>query len=57
MQQYLWLVFLLIVIFLLVRNADQVKNVVNSLASANTGAIVALQGGNPSAFVNPEGVK
>lgn len=52
MSQYLWLVFLLIVVFLLVKNADAVKQVVNSLSSANSGAIVALQGGNPSRFVN-----
>jgi hypothetical protein len=52
MEQYIWLVFLLLVVFLLVRNADQVKGVVNSLTSANVGAIVALQGGNTSAFTN-----
>jgi len=52
MEQYLWLVFLLIVVFLLVRNADQFKQVMNSLSSANVGAIVALQGGNASPFVN-----
>lgn len=44
MERYLWLVFLLILVFLLVRNAQGVKQVVNSLSAANTSAISALQG-------------
>jgi len=52
MSQYLWLVFLLILVFLLVRNSEGFKQAINSLSSANVGAIVALQGGNPSGFVN-----
>lgn len=44
MQKYLWLVFLLIVVFLLVRNADQVKEVVAALTAGQVGAIAALQG-------------
>lgn len=51
-SKYLWLVFVLIAVFLLVRHGDQVKGVVNSLSSAFTGQVVALQGGNPGAFVN-----
>ncbi len=52
MTQYLWLAFLLILVFLLVRNSEGVKNAVNSLSHANLGAIVAFQGGNPSPFLN-----
>jgi hypothetical protein len=44
MTQYLWLVFLLILIFLLVRNSEGVKNTVNALGSANVHTITALQG-------------
>ncbi len=44
MAQYLWLVFLLIMIILLVRNSEGVKAVVNSLGSANVNTIRALQG-------------
>jgi len=55
MKDYWWLIFLLIVVFLLVKYADQTKAVINSLSTAQSGAIVALQGGNPGAFVNRVG--
>lgn len=51
-MKYFWYVFLLILVFLLVRNADQVKAVLGSISQAFTGHVVALQGGNPGAFVN-----
>lgn len=47
-----WFVFLLILVFLLVRNADQVKRVLGSLSAAFTGNVVALQGGNPGAWLS-----
>lgn len=52
MSQYLWLVFLLILAFLLIRNAEQAKRIINSLSSANVGAIMALQGRNPGGYTN-----
>lgn len=52
MQNYLWLVFLLIAVFLILRNADQFKAIVTSLSHGQIGTIVALQGGNPGAYVN-----
>lgn len=52
MEQYIWLVFLLILVFLLVRNADGVKNTVNALSHGQSAAIVALQGGDPQQFLS-----
>lgn len=50
--RYLGIAFVLILVFLIVRNADQFKKLMNSLGSANAGAIVAFQGGNPGQFVS-----
>ncbi len=55
MRDYYWLIFLLIVVFLLVRNADTVKSVITALSHGQIGAIVALQGGNPGQFINQVG--
>lgn len=49
---YLWLVFLLILLFLILRNSQTFTNVIHSLSSGQIGAIVALQGKNPGQFVN-----
>jgi hypothetical protein len=51
-QRIGWYIFLLILIFLIVTHRDTFKSVVNSLSSAFAGNVVALQGGNPSKFVN-----
>ena len=55
MKDYLWLVFLLIIAFLLLKNSNQAKALINSLSHGQIGTIVALQGGNPGAFVNQVG--
>jgi hypothetical protein len=52
MTQYLWLIFLLILVFLLVRNSTGFGNLVSGLSHAQSGAIVALQGGDPGPFLN-----
>jgi len=54
-KDYLWLIFLLIVMFLLLRNSVQAKALINSLSHGQIGTIVALQGGNPGQFVNKVG--
>lgn len=52
MENYLWLVFLLIVVFLLVKNSSSTGNLINSLSHGQSAAIVALQGGDPGQFLN-----
>jgi len=44
MQKYLWLVFLLILVYLLVKNRGQTSMAINALSSANVKTIQALQG-------------
>lgn len=49
--KYMGFAFLLILIFLVVSNWQGASKIINSLSSANTNAILALQGRNPtSAF-------
>jgi len=50
MARYFWLVFVLIAVYLIVTHADSFKGVINSLSLGSAGTIVALQGGDPSAF-------
>jgi hypothetical protein len=54
-KDYLWLVFLLIIVFLLVNNSQQAKAIINSLATGQIKTIVALQGGNPGKVTNAVG--
>lgn len=44
MAQYLWLVFVLILLFLLIQQRNQTGKVINALSAANVGTIEALQG-------------
>jgi hypothetical protein len=52
MRQYLWLVFVLILVYIVIRHSDAFKRVINSLSAGFMGQVVALQGGNPGQFVN-----
>lgn len=45
--KYMGYVFLLILVYLVVLNAQLATKVINSLSSANTNAILALQGRDP----------
>lgn len=49
--KYLGVVFLLILVYLVVVNGQLSTKVINSLSSANTNAILALQGRNPQAVL------
>lgn len=44
MANYLWLVFLLILLFLLLKDSTKTGNVLNALAAGNAKGIEVLQG-------------
>lgn len=47
--KYMGFAFLLILVYLVVFNGQNSTRVINALSGANTNAILALQGRNPSA--------
>lgn len=47
-MKYLGIVAFLVFVYLVVVHGDGAKTVINSLSSANTNAILALQGRNPT---------
>jgi hypothetical protein len=46
--RWVGVITLLVLVFIVMRNADQFKAFVNSVTSGFSGTVVALQGGNPS---------
>jgi hypothetical protein len=49
--KYLGVIALLIFVYLVVSNGANATRVINALSGANTNAILALQGRNPSATI------
>jgi hypothetical protein len=50
--RWVGVITLLVLVYIVFRNADQFKSFVNSLTAGFSGTVIALQGGNPGKYVS-----